>query len=377
MRNTHSLLRSIFLLIFSFSCKGGDPGDIVNYGTGKTSIRSINKAKPLVNATKACYTKKEDEVFSLARFGQELTCNSQCPASYTVLPRKTKHEIDYGFLAFSNPGPKCIGHTFITQKMNSLGVYCNFDPKMMENCSAHATSESLICERHRLCSLDKKANNFKVCNTKDLSRECVSKYRNLIDDIIKNETPRSIPGFNSLYEFSSHPQLLGYFKDAVKAQGDKISSKSASISQKSGKGIKADVFNEAIDRIKKNQTPHIGIFRKSKNPFRKYSGHAVTGYDTKNINGQEVICVRDPNRKIHNKGYVVPDNCTNYLYLDANSNVKYNSPKGTVDDIPRMNINIDEDRRTENYVNQYVKMCKRMISEKALCYTDTSSNFKY
>jgi hypothetical protein len=97
------------------------------------------------------------------------------------------------------------------------------------------------------------------------------------------------------------------------------------------------VFREALRRVTLHQIPYLAL------NGVEVGNHGVLAYAEREKDGQQVLCVRDPN--------IVPaqgrEECDNYFFQDGDRvrYVRYERPE----DIVTIELTDDEDRRTSEY----------------------------
>lgn len=301
----------------------------------------------------------------------QLSCESMCPLNDVNVIEQTEAEKELGFLSFNNFSEfegfwkkgQCRGHTIVTQKFNSLGVYCN---DLSKNCSK---SNSKSCQRKRVCESDEKFKNGSSCHPDDLSSHCSKFYSNIIKDIAAGKL-RAIPGFRSLAEFSSHPRYVDYFKYQVRKYRASFSADKANVTTYTGNYM-LDTLKEVEKRISKKFTPYLGIKGISSSGL---GNHAVSVYDVKNENGIEKFCVRDSNApRLTRDKKIILNNCQNYIYSDG-LHVYYHPVSGKNVELTKMQMYSDEDDRTIQYAKEYQGTCERIKSNANSCVTDGVSD---
>lgn len=292
-----------------------------------------------------------------------LTCGTHCPLSGDNFFEQSSYEKEYGYLAFNNFTEweglslkgQCRGHTIMTQKFNSLGVYCNIDGNL--DCSK---DNSLPCKRKRVCEADNNFKRGKNCSPNNLSSYCKVFYKKIISDIKKGKM-RSIPGFTSLAQFSSHPLFYGNFKDAVSSYtanhkfgpAKTISSSSSSI---------LNNLNDLDRRLQKNFTPYIGISGDG------LGGHAVSVYEKKGNR----YCIRDSNAARIINGAAVKNDCQHYIINQGGRIIYHTDLKDVL--LSQLDLYADEDSRSINYAKQYQKTCEQIKENNNECVMDDSSH---
>lgn len=214
-----------------------------------------------------------------------------------TLPIMTREE---DFLSFANFGYRGIGrcraHAVLTQKLLLL---MRFNPEA-----------SFICEA-----------------------DCLSMVRGWLSDVEEGKVV-TVPGFKNLAEFSAHPEIQPLLRDLIISYGSRYSATSVPLP---GSARSVSVFHEVLRRVKKNQVPYVAI----NGAF--VGNHGVLGYAVKTLNGQQVLCVRDPN--------IVPEvqeQCENFMWQQGEDIIYERSQRPQ--DVIQLDLKSDEDARVRTYL---------------------------
>lgn len=229
-------------------------------------------------------------------------CNILCPDNFHIFRRKsmasvrelTNEEDSLAFRNYTDDGPVegrirstdgvCWGHAALTQKFNRLAF---FKP---DSRPPYQLNSSNPDER-------KKAIRF---------------YRKLIDDVVKNKATE-IPGYPNLLAFSGDPEFSNYFHDKVTREwADRAMSwqglRVAISDEARPRAHNEAVYAETKRRLNLNQQPNM-IFTEQGSRFNT---HASLVSHVGEIDGREVLCMRDNN-------YPESENaaCLSYMYLNS------------------------------------------------------------
>lgn len=220
------------------------------------------------------------------------------------LPQQHVRAEDY--LAFPNFGyrgvGRCRGHALLSQKLLLL---LRFDPQQptLWNCD----SDPVACRQD---------------------------IRAVLDQVEENKVVL-VPGFSTLAEFSAHPVVQAILRARIIAYGSRYSASRLPLPGDESRSVL--VFKEALRRVKLHQIPYLAL------NGAEVGNHGVLAYGESVKDGQQVLCVRDPN--------IVPaqgrEECDNYFFQDGDSvrYVRYARPEDTI----TIELTDDEDRRTSEY----------------------------
>lgn len=316
------LVLALFPLLI-ISCRGN--ADLESYPVVPSArISEINKTSP-----ENCDPNVPDmgEASTLGMSLEQLMCTKKCTNNYEVLP---KEKDPMGFLAFPIPGHlgigRCRGHAIVTQQFNMLA---RFNPKSEES----------------------------DCGPKNMNSACKRYYDEVIERITKNNKVAEIAGFSSLAEFSSHPYIYKKLYSKVIGYSHKYYAQPAHLEEESF-SRKKSVFNEIVNRVKKNQQPYVGI------KGLGVSDHAILITGTQKYAGGEILCVSDSNQRSFNP--LKEDKCENHIQMIAGTPT-YITRKGARKPLTKFNLYSDEDRRLETYVQAWQEECEKQKSENQEC----------
>lgn len=252
---------------------------------------------------------------------EELTsCSQYCKANgENFKPVDT----GYNYLSFQNFGyrgiGRCRGHAIVTQKMSQLAY-------------------------------------FSIGTDCDLKDElCLNSYKEGIQKIM-NFTPYHFKGFHNLYELSQIPELQRYLKGIVAGVSNRYQAGRAIISIDRYEDEKLNTFYELERRVYAGEIPYIGVKGKLT------GAHALLVYDTKSIDGRDVLCARDPNIVLGNA-----ENCDSYFYHEQNS-IFYKRLDRDADLMYKFSLTSDEDLRSKKYKDANKRYCIAMAKAKRLCH---------
>lgn len=305
----------------------------------------------------------------------KLNCEQKCPLDEVSMLELSDDEKSFGFMAFKNftefegilKKGQCRGHTIMTQKFNSLGVYCH---KSNMNCG---NVESFTCRRKRVCDSDPLFESGKDCHPDRLTNHCKKFFKQLIRDISMGKM-RAIPGYSSLAEFSAQATFMGDFKREIKKYHSKFTATKAQIEQKTASPL-LNTFLEVEKRVQRNFTPYLGI---KGAPGSGLGNHAISVYKIEqDDSGSKKLCVRDSNApRVTRDKKIIANKCQNYLY-QVNDSIFYYRHGKVSNKVVKMNMYGDEDKRTMQYAREYQNVCERIKSREKSCITDGVSNNQF
>ncbi len=207
------------------------------------------------------------------------SCDILCPTDFTIFNRTTPindNNIIENSMSFTNGSQKfydnvqgyqgfCWGHASLTSKFNRLAIF----------------------------------DSSKETPFKGLGNESTrTKYYERLIDQISNNEPVDIPGFKSLYEFSSHPEIqpllmkkIGeeWSKNASSFQGVKSVMDNSGLTKSDSDKLVADIET----RLANNQQPSL-LFNKT-SQFGSAHVVLVQKIYTDPKDSQQYICIRDNN----------------------------------------------------------------------------------
>lgn len=355
-------------LFIAFFCKQSEAdfdevkqGDITDINQVFEARENVSKtlSGPLISAT----VETPHFLGSISN----IQCSNHC-LRYEVPTLELKDaEKSRGFLAFKNfyqfegivKKGQCRGHTIMTQKFNSLGVYCN---DLNIRCEG---VDDFSCRRKRVCQSDPFLKEGRDCHPDKLTSTCRSFYKKIIKDISAGKM-RAIPGYSNLMEFSSDPHFVKDIKREISKYLAKYNTTKSRVERKTSSMI-INTFLEVEKRVKKNFTPYLGIKGTYTSSLRN---HAISVYDIKNIDGSKRLCVRDSNAaRIIEEQILMSNSCQNYIYISAGRVYYHRHDVGT-NILTKMNLYGDEDKRTLQYVREYQHVCEKIKSREKLCISD-------
>lgn len=314
---------SLLILLTLVACKGDT--NLENFPVVPSQrISDINKT-----SDENCDPTLPDmgEASTLGMNLSQLMCDKKCSNNYEVIPKEKDPQ---GYLAFPIPGHlgvgRCRGHAIVTQQFNMLA---RFNPKSSEN----------------------------DCGPKNMTAQCKRYYDQVIERITKDNKVAEIAGFESLAEFSSNPYIYKKLYSKVIGFSHKYYANPAHLEEQDG-SRKNSVFNEIINRVKKNQQPYIGI------KGLGVADHAILATDIKKVGRQEIICVSDSNQRSFNP--LREDHCENYIQM-VGGVPTYKTRRGQTKPLYKFNLYSDEDKRLETYVQAWQEECQRQKSSNQEC----------
>ncbi len=296
----------------------------------------------------------------------QMSCEEQCPLCATkVFDEKSDYEKEHGYINYPNTLGICRGHSITSQKFNMLGHFCQKGAPEKAACryASQSPQNAKQCElsskRIAKCATDSLYK--KSCETDTTSRECEKYYLQIIRDIHRGKA-RAIPGFKSLAEFSSHPAFHEEFVDVIKTHPKRFTARGANLTEVEGSN-NAEVFREVMTRVEKhNEIPYIGL-------TGGVGSHAVTAYKTMNIDGQKVLCIRDPNLSSTSRnadGTLPGKSCQNHYMKLVGDRVIY-MKEGKSKSISRFKLYDEEDGRNMDYAIEQQGVCKKLGEQNQEC----------
>ncbi|WP_127717379.1 hypothetical protein [Halobacteriovorax sp. HLS] len=249
----------------------------------------------------------------------ECPCSRLCPDNFDIFKRPEVKDIsDYSAkensLAFRNGGGGsqheatqgyCWGHASVSSKFNRLGF---FDKESKPPFSLDSTNEQ---------EQDK----------------AVEYYKDIIDKIVDNQTV-DIPGFENLYELSSHERLQSYIADHVATSWSKRAMSTQgldiALSSKPMKKNKTDkLIKDIVKKIDQNQQPQI-VFTKKGSMFLTHA--VLVSHYEKGGDGSTRLCLRDNNndrvsitrRSETSKSKPFGGSCRDYIRVLDDGSLYYN-----------------------------------------------------
>jgi hypothetical protein len=200
----------------------------------------------------------------------------------------------------------CWGHASVTSKFNRLATFKPQDRTMRNQMNAR----NILTKGRAL-----------------------GHYRRIIDRVINNEVV-DIPGFASLREFASHPDIQSIIKDriadawssnAMSTQGLSTLFSVSPMSQRQSEALITQVKSKTIF----NQQPQLLFTTKGD----RQSGHVVLVSEVKRVNGRHRICIRDNN-------YPPSTNhgCRNYMEMQDDGSMSYTTYRGTVKELGKVQL---------------------------------------
>jgi hypothetical protein len=264
-----------------------------------------NNSLDVINsATGIDFKKVKDNLCSCVAWGtcdkNSCSCDKLCPSDFSILNRSghAMDENEENSLSFTNGDAEfykrdshytgyCWGHAVVTQRFNRLAKFVPSEPKKFSNPDEYQ-------QRHReLKYILKKLNN--------------------------NE-PVDIPGYRSLKEFSSDPEVKELLLDNVKDEWARNAMSTQGLSivasgKPESKEYYEDLFNDIEFRLKNHQSPAIVFNQRESSAYAHtvmVSGSGMTR------DGTRYLCLRDNNYQQYNNM-----NCSSKMYLNANGTVSY------------------------------------------------------
>lgn len=239
-------------------------------------------------------------------------------------------------------GGFCWGHTVTTQRFNRLGF---FDKNAVP--------------------LDKNGKPIPVT-----SKKFEQYYKDLVDDIVKHNKPRVIPGFENLYELSKTApfnKIIGnrvaqlWTNNATKnMQGAAMAIRALTRLDDQTKSRVQKTVEDITSRLDLGISPAI-VFNKDN---KMNSGHVVkVSAHYKNENGDTVLCIQDNGARSSLNQVVsfeslrtgkVSVSCSLQLIVTADGSMKYNGSK-----LAQLNIVHNEDQDLKDQIKNLQLMCKR------------------
>lgn len=150
-------------------------------------------------------------------------------------------------------------------------------------------------------------------------RKAIEYYKELIDKVTSNKAV-TIPGFQSLNEFSDHPALQSYLGDKVAKTwaSHAMSWQGLSVglsTEKKSKSYYQNTLSEIKEKMELGVQPTILYTVQGE----KFATHALlASHLAKDDNGKEKLCLRDSN-----KNEALNGGCLNYLTLNDKGELTY------------------------------------------------------
>lgn len=246
-------------------------------------------------------------------------CESLCHNDFRILKGRNNSR-DY--LAFENFGYNGIGR-----------------------CRGHAIVNQMVFELSNF-KQDLKLN----CNTQKLTNSCKFLIEQNVQDIMQYKVA-NFPGFQNLFELSSHPEVQEILKSYIRGTSHRFKASMANIRFNNTENPKVAVFEELALRVNENQRPYVGIKGDA------VGHHALLVYQEDFKDNKRVLCVHDSNIIFRD----IEDDCYNYLYLEE-GNVYYKRFEQLATRLYIFSLTNDEDRRVARYIKARYDQC--MIENK-------------
>lgn len=153
----------------------------------------------------------------------------------------------------------------------------------------------------------------------DEQRKAIAYYKGLIDQITSNKTV-TIPGFQSLNEFSEHPAIQSYLGDKVAKSWAKhaMSWQGLAVGMGTEKKSKS-YYQSALSGIKEKLDLGVQPTILFTTKGEKFETHAVlASHIKKDDDGRDKYCLRDSNKEV-----MLNADCKNYLKLNDKGELTY------------------------------------------------------
>lgn len=300
--------------------------------------------QPILGLDSSQFSDIKDKICSCEAWGtcdsKSCACDVLCPSDFNIFKKVKPYQFDSesNTLAFTNGDNKysdeatykgyCWGITLITQRFNRLATFTS-DPKLFDG-------------------VDQEANRL-------------NEYKKIISKINNNE-PVTIPGFYSLYDFSSDPEVRNLLEDSAKDEWSKnalttqglkmvVSAKTPSKSEMEA------MFDDIEFRLKNNMSPAI-VYNEKTN---KAAAHVLlvssTGVNT--ITSERHLCLRDNNYSADSSMY-----CNIRMILKKNGTVErvrgfptIDNPKVSTFEVGKVALAHSENSNTMEQVNNLHTKC--------------------
>lgn len=245
-----------------------------------TTCTQVDTLGPILGIDTQDLSAIKDNLCSCEAWGtcdsKSCRCETLCPKNFGIFKKVDPYGFDSeeNTLAFSNGDNKfvsessykgyCWGISLITQKFNRLATFSS-QPKKFEG-------------------LDLETNRLK-------------EYKNIIARINNNE-PVTIPGFQSLYDFSSDPEVKNLLEDSAKEEWAKNAMTTQGLGMISSvatpeKKEMESMFDDLEFRLKNNMSPAI-VYNTKKS---RADAHVllVSGVGKDPNTNERHLCLRDNN----------------------------------------------------------------------------------
>jgi hypothetical protein len=246
--------------------------------------------------------------------GQKPSCQNICPNDFNILKGRNNNR-DY--LAFENFGfngiGRCRGHAIVNQMVFELSNFKN----------------------------DLKYN----CNTEKLTTICKNIIEQSVQEIMQYKVA-NFPGFNNLYELSSHPEVQEILKSYIRGTSHRFKASMANIRDHNAENQRVAIFEELAYRVRENQRPYVGVRGDD------IGNHALLVYQEDFKDNRRVLCVHDSNIIFHDQ----EDDCFNYFYLE-DGDVYYQRYEKSPTRLFIFSLTNDEDRRVARYIKARYDSC--------------------
>lgn len=308
------------------------------------TCNSLDALTPLLSSDMTGLSEIKDKLCSCKAWG---TCNSQscgceilCPKDFGIFKNVQQEDFDSieNTLSFTNSNNRfvsgstykgyCWGISLITQKFNRLATFSPNEPK-------------------RFTGIEQETNRL-------------NEYKNIIARINNNE-PVTIPGFRSLFDFSSDPEVKNLMEDSAKEEW----SKNAMTTQGLGMVASATtppknemdaMFDDIEFRLKNNMSPSIVYNRKES----RVDAHVllVSGSGV-NSDGERYLCLRD-----NNYGALLSMDCNIRMILKKDGRVMRQfgavysiRPNADLEEVGKVALTHSENTNTMEQVNNLHTKC--------------------
>ncbi len=172
-------------------------------------------------------------------------------------------------------------------------------------------------------------------------------YEDIIDSIIDNDVQK-IPGFKNLNDFASHPDIKEKFLNKIPHEwaSRAMSPSGLAIAMSSGK-MSTKNYQSFIDDVKERlsmgQSPQVVFTGRD----MKFQTHALLINEVREINGEQILCMRDNNFSPENN-----ELCLNQMRLE-NGELVYHGVK-----VGGIEVASNENGDTVSQMHSLVDHCK-------------------